>query len=395
MSEQNNLFGKSPGEMNISPEAAGVMDSGMQALVRSLRFAFLALVVIIIGTIIYFFTLGGYIAVPPQEAVIVLRFGKFYGEYTRGPHWFFPYPVNQFVWIPTAPQTIRVEYLAEPLAKNAKPRSWLDAGLDHYLLTSDTNIIHTAWGFNYIVTEPKTYYERCMTPTDPRNKDDMFPYGTTPPTGRGPQTLLKSLFNEAVVSVTAGMSVDDIITRQGEYRDRVFEQFAQSVIAMDLGIVIDNLNLDRVEPPTQTQAAFLEASSASATSDTYITEANTYAIRTVSGAEGLANQLLADADSYKLQVVSQLRSESIYFNSILTEYEKSGNTVLVALYNEVAGEALAGVRDKYLRGTGNGELKQLRMKLNPEVVQNPMQQASDAVRAAAAAQAQQNENAAK
>ncbi len=385
MSEQS-MFKKTQNGMGNEPEAVGAMDSGVRSLMRSLRFAFLTLVVIIIGTTIYFFSLGGYIAVPPQEAVIVLRFGAYHDTYTRGPRWFFPYPVNQFIWIPTAPQTIRVEYLPEATNRPTEPRAWLDTGIDAYLMTSDTKIVHTAWSFNYVISEPKTYYERCMTPADPRDRDVMYRFGTTPPTGRGPQTMLKSLFNEAVVAVTANMTIDDVMTKQGEYRDRVFSHFSNSVIDMNIGVVIDSLTLDKVDPPAQTKAAFLETSSAGTTSDTYVAEANTYSIRTISQAEAQANQQIANAESYKLEVVSQLRSESIYFNSIHAEYEKSGQTILVALYNEVVGEALAGVRDKYLLGTGSGELKQLRMKLNPEIVQNPMQQASEAIRASAAAQ---------
>ena len=73
-----------------APEVNGGIDSGMQALFRSLRFAFLALVIIIIGTMVYFITLGGYMAIPPQEALIVLRFGAYEGTYTKGPLWFFP-----------------------------------------------------------------------------------------------------------------------------------------------------------------------------------------------------------------------------------------------------------------------------------------------------------------
>lgn len=366
MSNQN-IFNNNQNAGN-SPEINGGIDSGMQALFRSLRFAFLTLVIIIIGTIVYFITLGGYMAIPPQEALIVLRFGAYEGTYTKGPLWFFPYPVNQFIRIPTLPQTIKVDYLSDSQRRNRNPRPRLDSGIDGYLLTSDTNIVHSAWSFNYIIADPQKYYESCLTPQDPREDDQMFQYAKTPPTGRGPQTMLKYLFNNAVVSVTASMTIDDILqTKQSEYRDQVMRVFAKSVADMDIGVVIDNVTLDRVEPPTQTQAAFLDVNTASSTSDTYITEANTYSIRTISQAEAQANAIIAQAESDQKKIVSQLRSESTYFNSILAEYDINSNAVLVALYNDVLGEALAGVREKYLLGTDNGGEKQLRMKLNPEI----------------------------
>ena len=315
-----------------APEVNGGIDSGMQALFRSLRFAFLALVIIIIGTMVYFITLGGYS-------------------------------------IPTLPQTLKVDYLSDAQRRNRNPRQRLDSGIDGYLLTSDTNIVHSAWSFSYIIADPQKYYESCLTPQDPRENDPTFQYAKTPPTGRGPQTLLKYLFNNAVVSVTASMTIDDILqTKQSEYRDRVMSVFAKSVTDMDIGIVIDNVTLDRVEPPTQTQAAFLEVNTASSTSDTYITEANTFSIRTISQAEAQANAIIAQAESDQKKIVSQLRSESTYFNSILAEYDLNSNAVLVALYNDILGEALSGVREKYLLGTDSDGAKQLRMKLNPELI---------------------------
>ena len=64
-----------------------------------------------------------------------------------------------------------------------------------------------------------------------------------------------------------------------------------------------------------------------------------------------------------------MRSESIYFNSILAEYNKNSNSTLVALYYDVLGEAMSGVGEKFFLG-GDG-MKELRLKLNPEIKKAP------------------------
>ena len=51
-------------------DRSGQYESGLQSLVRCLRVVFFTLLVIIIGMLIYFFTLGGYVEVRPQEAVV-------------------------------------------------------------------------------------------------------------------------------------------------------------------------------------------------------------------------------------------------------------------------------------------------------------------------------------
>lgn len=352
-----------------APEPGGAMDAGMRALVRSLRFAFLALVVLIMGTVIYFIGFGGYIVVPAQEEVIVLRFGAYQETCGRGPHWFFPYPVNQFVRVPVTPQTIRVDYLAKPF-NDGSSFALLVPGVDNYNLTGDTNILHTSWSFTYVITDARRYYETCLTPLNPLDNDDMVPFGATPPTGRGPQTLLKSLLNEAVTIVTAQMSIDDIVfNKRGEYRDRVYEMFVKSVADMNLGIAIDNLPPPSVvEPPAQTKEAFDLVNKISNSSDSPISDAKSRQYMLLSAAQSDAAQIIADAENYKRQAVEELRSESVYFNGILAEYEKNSSSTLVTLYNTAIGEALSSVHDKYVLGGSDGSGKQLRLKLNPELL---------------------------
>ena len=78
-------------------DRSGQYESGLKSLVRSLQWAFAFLLVVIVAMLIYFFTAGGYFSVEPQQAVIVLKFGKYEATYTTGGHWFLPYPVNRFV----------------------------------------------------------------------------------------------------------------------------------------------------------------------------------------------------------------------------------------------------------------------------------------------------------
>ena len=63
---------------NITPdnEQYKQYGSGVQAFMKAGHWVFLALVGLIFAMLVYFFTLGGYFSVSPQEAVVVLRFGK-------------------------------------------------------------------------------------------------------------------------------------------------------------------------------------------------------------------------------------------------------------------------------------------------------------------------------
>ena len=60
-------------------DRSGRYDAGLKSLAKSLRVAFLLLLIGIIATLIYFVSGAGYFSVEPQQAVIVTRFGKIVG----------------------------------------------------------------------------------------------------------------------------------------------------------------------------------------------------------------------------------------------------------------------------------------------------------------------------
>ena len=359
----NNIFPDLPDDVAQVQDAPAGVDSGMRALYHSLRLAFTALVIIIIGATIYFFTLGGYVAVPPQEKVIVLRFGAYHATLESGPHWFFPYPVNQFIWIKTAPQELKVEYIAAPNAGDS-----LIQGVDGFLLTSDTNIIHTSWSFSYSVVDARQYYTSVLTPRDPRSPDVLVPFMNTPPTGRGPQTLLKSIFNNAAVTATAQMGIDQLLENQSEYEDRVGSLFARAVYDMNLGVVIDRVSLQSIDPPGQANEAFSAVSAAGNESSTMISRANSEAIQLRNAAEAEASSIVQSAESYRLNASEELKSELLYFNKIREEVEKNGPSILVVLYNNALAEAVQNVSEKFFVTPGEDGNYQLRMRLSRELL---------------------------
>ena len=89
---------------------ATAYEGGMKALSKSLQTAFIILLLVILFLLVRFISFGGYFAVKAQEAVIVLRFGKFQDVYTRDWHWFLPYPVNRFIHINTSPEYMTVDF---------------------------------------------------------------------------------------------------------------------------------------------------------------------------------------------------------------------------------------------------------------------------------------------
>ncbi|MBQ9755468.1 MAG: hypothetical protein IJV93_12055 [Lentisphaeria bacterium] len=365
--------------INQEFDRSGRYEGGLKALVKSLQYAFVILLVAIVGMIVYFFTWGGYFSVEPQQAVIVLRFGKFHGAYQDGARWFMPYPVHRFIRVQTNQQQLDVNFLPVEIP-GEEVKASLTPGDDRYLLTGDANIIHASWQVAYKVIDPKKYYEKLCTPANPVVagrilEDDMVTDFNGFTSGRGPRTFLTKLFESAVIRITAMEKVDNILfAKKLEYKTRVEELFSRMVADFDCGIQIENVTLLRAFPPSRTKAAFDEATAAGNASSELRSKALTYKVETENEARAKAAEIVAAARAYKSRVVADMKAETEYFKAINAKYKESPRTVLIALYTAALSEAMqASTEDRFIMGSSNKK-RQIRVQLNPQPKNRPAPQ---------------------
>jgi membrane protease subunit HflK len=349
-------------------------DAGMKALVKALKGAFFLLVVVILGMLIYFVSLGGYFTVTPQESVIVLRFGKYVNTFNDGWHWYFPFPVHRFVHIKTNSQSLNVDFTPMEITQGspemrARGRE-LAPGRDRYLITGDDNIIHTSWQLAFEIENPRKYYETVLTPTDPLQPDQMIKTPTGENMGtRGPQTLLRALLRDAVVKTSAKNSIVNILYKNKErYQEQVKAYFIKAVNDINIGVKITEVNLGDVSPPLRTKPAFAAVSSAENIKSSMIDKAKAYSINQNNIAIAQKAKIIADANVYKKEIVAEVKADSNYFKKINAEYQKNPGTVLVALYNDKLSSVLSNVEDKYIFNGGNNKHQEIRLKINPEPI---------------------------
>ena len=344
-------------------------DSGMKALSKSVHTAFIILLVVILVMLLRFITFGGYFAVKAQEAVVVLQFGKFKECHTKDWHWYLPYPVNRFIKIKTSPQFLNVNFVSLDaiLAENKSALGSLNMMRDKYLMTADGNILHSNWTLSYHVSDPEKFYQRCMVASEAAQEDETMYDGNVKLGPRGPRTMLKNLFTESAINVTAEYTVSDIYDlKRNEYASKVEADFAKRVLDADLGLALDYVTLNSVNPPVQIAQAFNEVSVAMNQKVVMKNQAEEYRVKVVNDAKNVAAIILADAENYRTQVVADVLAEKTYFTSILGEYQKNPDTVLMTLYNNTLSYVLNMQKNKYIIGSNPNGTQQLRIKLNPE-----------------------------
>ncbi len=342
--------------------------AGIQALVKSLRLAFAGMVLVIVCMLIYFVALGSAFEVKPQEAVVVLRFGKFLKTYDQGWHWFLPYPITSFVKIPNTPSRMRVEFLPSSSSATEGGVVEYQPGRDIYMLTADTNIIHSAWTLVYRVSDAQLYYENCMVYDETPVGKDFVEYGENNRRlgGRGVETLLTNLLRNAVIRASAEIPAYDILFSQTqEFRALTDSYFQQYLADLNLGLDVQ-IALERQTPPPSLNEGFAAVQSAINSSGTAVEQAQTMAIDLVSSAKSEATGILVEARSYKQQIVASVQADSKYFENIREACQKNDRTaVLSALYADTMSKAFSRLDDKFVLG-GNAQDKSVTLLFNPE-----------------------------
>jgi membrane protease subunit HflK len=349
--------------------------AGLAAVSRSLRVAFVLLGLLMVGLVLWYLTFGGYFTVGPQENVLVLRFGRLVAAHKEGWHWVFPQPVHELVRIPTSQRTIATmafwpaRQVSMMEDENAPREAPLKPGVDGYLLTGDANVVHTAWTLNYRVTDPQAYYLRFLCPADPRKPDDILRHGETGLVvgPRGPETLLRHLLETAVIHEAAVRQVDAALYQDAKaFNDDVAARLGRMVTERRLGIAVNSVVLTEKTPPGATMAAFQQVVSAMQESQNAILQARRYATRTQGQGRADAARLLAEAETYRKRIVSDVAAEGIYFQRILTEFRANPATVLFALYSDTLATVLDQATDKFIVRTNETGRQEVRVQINPE-----------------------------
>src|SRR5215210_6698186 len=117
------------------------------------------------------------------------------------------------------------------------------------------------------------------------------------------------------------------------------------------GVVIQQVQLQKVDPPQQVIDAFRDVQAARADLERAQNEAQTYANRVVPEARGKAAQILQNAEAYREQTVAEATGQTSRFLKIYDEYKKAPEVTRQRMYLETMERVLGGT-DKILLDSG-------------------------------------------
>jgi membrane protease subunit HflK len=170
---------------------------------------------------------------------------------------------------------------------------------------------------------------------------------------QNPEGTVKAVAESAMREVIGRSEIQPILTgaRQG-IEVGVQDLMQKTLDHYGAGILVQQVQMQKVDPPQQVIDAFRDVQAARADLERAQNEAQTYANRVVPEARGRAAQILQGADAYKSQTVAEAVGQTSRFTKIFDEYKKAPDVTRKRMYLETMERVLGGTDKIILDSTG-------------------------------------------
>jgi len=256
--------------------------------------------------------LSTFYQVQPEEVGVVLRLGRFVR--TTDPGLRMKIPLIEQVTKVQVQRQLKQEFgfrTEEPAVRTSF--SGGDFTPESIMLTGDLNVAVVEWIVQYRVSDPYKYLFKV------RNITDTF-----------------RAMNEAVMREVVGdRTVTEVLTvgRQ-DIESRVEERLRELVQQYEMGITIEQVVLQDVNPPDPVKPSWDEVNQAQQQRDRMINDARAEYNKVIPRAKGEAQQTVLEAEGYALNRVNRAQGESTRFRAVQEAYRRAPDVTRRRLYLE-------------------------------------------------------------
>ena len=169
---------------------------------------------------------------------------------------------------------------------------------------------------------------------------------------QNPEGTVKAVAESAMREVIGRSTIQPILTGARQNIETAVQELMQKTLDhYGAGILVQQVQLQKVDPPTQVINAFRDVQAARSDLERAQNEAQTYANRVVPEARGRAAKITQDAEAYREQTVAEAKGQTSRFLQIYDQYKKAPDVTRERMYLETMERVLGG-SDKTIIDTG-------------------------------------------
>jgi modulator of FtsH protease HflK len=248
--------------------------------------------------------------VAPDEEGIVLRFGAY--DRKTNPGLNFKLPLIEQALTPKVTRVNRVE-VGFREATGARQGRSTELSEEALMLTGDENIIDINFIVLWIIKDAESYLFNI----------------------RNPDGTVKSAAESAMREVIGHSEIASALTGGRPKIESETQQLLQEILdSYHAGIEITNVQLQKVDPPSQVIDAFRDVQSAKIDQQRLINEAESYRNNIVPVAHGDGARIVQEAEAFRQQVVLNAQGDAARFLSVYDSYKVAADITARRLYIE-------------------------------------------------------------
>lgn len=299
---------------------------------------------IVVGALVLVLVWTGFFQIGAEEVGIITRFGKYTREVNSGLNFKIPL-IEGVVKVPVERQQ-KQEFGFRTVESNVRSdytkRGTADESL---MLTGDLNLADVEWVVQYRISNAYQYLFKV----------------------RHPEITLRDLSESSMRQVVGDRTVNEVLTvGRTEVALAVKDLIQNLSDEYELGIRIEQVVLQDVNPPDPVKSAFNAVNEAQQEKETLINQAKSEYNRVIPHARGQARETIQKAEGYATARVNNAQGEATRFELLYQEYVKAPEVTRRRLYMETMQRVLPELGNKIITDQeGNNVLPLLQMPLSP------------------------------
>ncbi len=285
---------------------------------------------------------SSFFQIEPEEVGVITRFGKYVRKVEPGLNMKMPF-VERVYKVPVERQQ-KLEFGFRTVSAGVNTQYTRSGAKDESLmLTGDLNLADVEWVVQYRINDPYNYLFKVRNPENTLR--DVS------------EAALRQIIGDRTVNEVLTVGRTEIATKMEALVDQICQEYS-------LGIKIDQVVLQDVNPPEPVKAAFNAVNQAQQERETLINQAKSEYNKVIPKARGQAQETIQKAEGFATERVNNALGEVARFNAIYKEYIKAPEVTKRRIYLETMGSVLPKLGSKIIIDEkGNNVLPLLQMQL--------------------------------
>lgn len=298
---------------------------------------------IIIGVLALIVALGSFFQIEPEELGVITRFGKYVRTVDPGLNLKVPFAETVYKVPVERQQKLEFGFRTNDTRSLESSYSKGSVKDESQMLTGDLNLADVEWVVQYRIEDAYNYLFKV----------------------KNPELTLRYMSEAAMRMVVGDRTVNEVLTvGRTEVANKVQLIVQDLSNEYSLGLKIDQVVLQDVNPPDAVKSAFNAVNQAQQERSTLINEAESEYNKVIPKAKGQADETIQKAEGYAAERVNNAQGEVSRFNDLYEEYIKAPEVTRRRIYLETMNKVLPELGNKIITdGKGNNVLPLLQMQM--------------------------------